>query len=958
MLKEKKNSIVRFTIVMSCSALLFLSFGSFSALGQPAAKLPQSPIKTVYITPLSHYDFGFVEPPDQVRERAAQHIDRVIDIAEKHPSFRWTIESMWQVNEWMKRQQKPTSVLPKDKQKIARLMKLIKSGQIELSTAWGSMHTDFLGAEELNRMAYDYTQLSKAYGVKSEIALMNDVPGHPTSIPAMLAGSGTKYLVTGANLFLAGSTSLAPGKVPFYWESPDGSRVLTWISPGKRGGYVEGLTDYYLDPYTLDPYTDKTPFDMFNPEMAGKKTPLQVMEIGVTEMLNRYNNAGYKYDSVMVMFAHDFLEPTAVLNLERAIKMWNSTHKEIQLKVATPTEFLTYIEKKYAAQIPTHRGEWSGLWSEAKTHSPKISALARYAHDHTPAAETLWSAIAMKHKIPYPVGNISNLYDLMLTYDEHSGAGNNGWPQLNGSKLLAEQNRQYVRFMEDAKTEADRMLKDGVGVVARSSRFDADRPQKADAHNMVVYNAASWMRSDVVRIAAPEKGLRITGVRDLATDKKVAFDIDANGEAVFVAADVPSMGYKSFEVTAENGNVVTTLKESSGTDTKNNNFHIKMRADGNVQSIVDLRTNREIVNDKGELPFNALLRVEGDDASKIPYPVALKMVIRKGDVMTQIVVERPRSAYPLTVLTSYDGIDRVEIHNQLDPKSMPFIGGNNNWGDSYYFAFPVAVSAQNLKILRGGQRWFDRLPDDYLPGARQDGITTQHMIGMTDGNSTAMLAHRQSFHWVPSSFVEPKIRAKDAPKPFLPAMFMGKYPLPEATLYSRAYRDGKQADTADIGITNVETVEPGMAGNNIFDYAVAASGSFSDIQGWRFGADFNVPLRGTYVTVAPTQASESFFSIDQPNVQIVTVKSLTQSTVHGEVSGSPLSPTLAKTFIIRLQEFAGRPAAVKLGLPVKIKSATQVNLTEDKVIRSITQIAPLSVNLKAYETVTVRVEID
>ncbi|MEO6334533.1 MAG: hypothetical protein ABIO91_06055, partial [Pyrinomonadaceae bacterium] len=93
-----------------------LSLGSF---GQ--AKLPSSAIKTIYVIPSSHYDFGFVEPPSAIRERAARHIDEVIRVAEADKDFRWTIESVWQVNEWLKRQKKPSSVLPQDKEKIARL---------------------------------------------------------------------------------------------------------------------------------------------------------------------------------------------------------------------------------------------------------------------------------------------------------------------------------------------------------------------------------------------------------------------------------------------------------------------------------------------------------------------------------------------------------------------------------------------------------------------------------------------------------------------------------------------------------------------------------------------------------------------------------------------------------------------------------------------------------------------
>ena len=209
--------------------LLLLVVPPAQAQAPARARLPESTIRTVYIIPTSHYDFGFVEPPDQVRERAARHIDEVIRMAESDPDFRWTIESVWQVNEWLKRQKPPASVLPKDKAKIERLMGLIKSGRVALSTAWGSMHTDFMGGEELNRLCSAYAALHRTYGVESQTALMDDVPGHPTSIPSVLAGSGTKYLVVGANLFLNTATTLAPGKVPFYWESPDGMyKVSLW----------------------------------------------------------------------------------------------------------------------------------------------------------------------------------------------------------------------------------------------------------------------------------------------------------------------------------------------------------------------------------------------------------------------------------------------------------------------------------------------------------------------------------------------------------------------------------------------------------------------------------------------------------------------------------------------------------------------------------------------------------
>jgi hypothetical protein len=938
--------------------LTFYVLGTLLSLSSFAqAKLPQSPIKTIYVIPSSHYDFGFVEPPSAIRERAARHIDEVIRVAESDKDFRWTIESVWQVNEWLRRQKKPSSVLPQDKEKIARLMNLIKSGQIVLSTAWGSMHTDYMGAEELNRLNYDFVQLQRAYGITSEVAYMNDVPGHPMPITSMLASGGTKYLVTGANTFINNATDLAPGKVPFYWEAPDGNKVLLWISQGNRGAYVEAFTQYYLDPYSVDPYTDRKPFDMFNPEMAGKKSDIEMMEIGVTDLLNNYNKAGYKYDAVMAMYAHDFFEPDNVFNLEKAAKMWNSKHDEVKIKIANSPEFFKYIEKKYGSQIPTYRGEWSGLWSEAKTASPRISATGRYTHDHAPTAETLWSAIAMIRKLPVPVGNFNEVYDLMFTYDEHSGAGNTGWPQLNSSGPLRQQNAEYVDFTSHAKNETDELIRTGLATLADPSRYEDRRPDSnGNTVPVLIYNGLSWPRNDVVHLAPPADERRIVSIRD-ASGSAVPFDIDESGNVIFVARNVPSMGYTTFDVSTAPGKSMATLRSVAGSAVENARFAVAMNPDGTIRSIRDKSVNRELVNLNGERHFNDLLRVEGPDGSKVSYPVAPKISIRRGVQMTEISVHRERSSFPVTRIAIYNDLDRVEIHNELDPTKMPFIGGNNNWHDSYYFAFPFNISKDELKIMRGGQRWFDRLPDDYLPGARRDSVSTQHLIGLTDGKSSALIAHRQAFHWVYSGFISTKVRPQGAPAEF-PAMYTGKFPLPEATLYSRAVRQGSQADTHDLGIINVPTVEPRRDDLMIFDYAIAGGGSFDPVRAWRMGSDFNLPLRAQYIGVTPLDRSKGFFSVDQPNVEIVTVKAQTESAFRGEVTSAPLSPKVNKIFIVRLQEFAGRSANVTVGLPAKVIAASMMNITESVELRKITDLVPLKVSLRPYECATVRIEIE
>jgi len=160
-------------------------------------------------------------------------------------------------------------------------------------------------------------------------------------------------------------------------------------------------------------------------------------------------------------------------------------------------------------------------------------------------------------------------------------------------------------------------------------------------------------------------------------------------------------------------------------------------------------------------------------------------------------------------------------------------------------------------------------------------------------------------------------------------------------------------------VTNLLTVEPGLDQRYNFDYALnAATGNFNDVTAWRLGSAFNVPLRASYVTVPPAASERSYFGVNQPNVEIVTVKQLADTTVHGEVSANPLDPRANRVFIIRLQEFAGHAATTEVTTPVKVRAAAMLNLTEDSVRETLSTLSPLTVKLKPYETVTLRIEIE
>jgi len=49
---------------------------------------------------------------------------------------------------------------------------------------------------------------------------------------------------------------------------------------------------------------------------------------------------------------------------------------------------------------------------------------------------------------------------------------------------------------------------------------------------------------------------------------------------------------------------------------------------------------------------------------------------------------------------------------------------------------------------------------------------------------------------------------------------------------------------------------------------------------------------------------------------------------------------------------------LQLTTPVPVRAAALLNLTEDRVLENVTTLSPLTIKLKPYETVTLRIEIE
>ncbi|MDH7568751.1 MAG: hypothetical protein QHJ73_04110, partial [Armatimonadota bacterium] len=186
-------------------------------------------VETIHLVPFTHLDIGFTDTPEAVAQRCKENIDEAIALCEEFPEFRWTIETAWQLEQWLLRTEEPAP-----RQTLARL---VREGRMEVGGAYATMHSGVLSAEGVCRLFLPALRLCRELQVPPpRAALQNDVPGYTWAYPQALAASGIRYFATGINRFVGGGADLPAHANPFWWEGPDGSRVLTWIS---RESYVE-----------------------------------------------------------------------------------------------------------------------------------------------------------------------------------------------------------------------------------------------------------------------------------------------------------------------------------------------------------------------------------------------------------------------------------------------------------------------------------------------------------------------------------------------------------------------------------------------------------------------------------------------------------------------------------------------------------------------------------------------
>src|SRR5580658_9941115 len=176
---------------------------------------------TFHLTGNSHIDAAWLWPWTETVDVVKRTFGTALQLMYEYPQYTYT-QSAAQYNEWMAQK------YPDMNAEIARR---IKEGRWEVvGGMWVEPDLNMPDGESLVRqLLVGKRWYKQAYGVDVRIGWNPDSFGYTAQLPQIYKKSGVDYFVTTKMTW--NDTNQLPFKL-FWWQSPDGSKVLTYFPPG------------------------------------------------------------------------------------------------------------------------------------------------------------------------------------------------------------------------------------------------------------------------------------------------------------------------------------------------------------------------------------------------------------------------------------------------------------------------------------------------------------------------------------------------------------------------------------------------------------------------------------------------------------------------------------------------------------------------------------------------------
>jgi hypothetical protein len=322
----------------------------------------------IYAIHHSHTDIGYTERQEKITQFHVEFIRQAIAIAEAAESglrpewqgFKWTCETFWAVEQFLK-QASP--------EELERFAECLRRGDIELSGTYLNM-TELIDYDILSKKLKAASTYARTIGVEVNSAMTADINGYSWGYAQSLYDAGIRNLLSCVHTH-HGMFAIGRKQTPFYWETPQGDRVLVW-----NGEHYMMGNDLGLSPGAVLSYTIRDEFQGY----ATVKDHWKLAKTRIERYLSQLESEDYPYDFILVNVMGLHRDNSAPNGTVAAfIREWNELHgNRVEIEMTTLDRFFKHLREQ-VVEIPTYRGDWPDWWTDGVASTPMHTQVYRDA---------------------------------------------------------------------------------------------------------------------------------------------------------------------------------------------------------------------------------------------------------------------------------------------------------------------------------------------------------------------------------------------------------------------------------------------------------------------------------------------------------------------------------------------------------------------------------------------------
>ena len=523
---------------------------------------------TVRLVGNAHIDMAWLWPWTETVEVVRDTFRTALQLMDEYPAFTYTQSSVRDY-EWLR---------DKYPAEFSEIQKRVREGRWELvGGMWVEPDLNMPDGESMVRQILVGKRFFQhEFGVDVNVGWNPDSFGYTWQLPQIYRKSGFDSFVT--QKLSWNDTTVFPYKL-FWWQSPDGSRVLTYFPHG-----YSGTTEPVGLANDIATYVPATHF----PEI------MQLYGVG--------DHGGGPTRQELDEAVH--LERPATIFPKAEFSTARGFFDDVQHAIAT--QGLHIPVWKNELYLEYHRGCYT-TQSETKKQ-------IRHNEEQLENAEKFSALSFLTAKTPYSNTEFEGIWKKVLFDDFHdimpgSGVGNNYVEAL--------------RNLNDANLESGKLLDDSL------YSLTANIDTRGTGVPFVIFNPLSWSRTApvAVEVHTPASGQHLEAVDDAGRPLLAQIlSVDPATERTrleVMVPEVPSMGYRVIHVRAvEHAQPVASSLKVDGTTAENEYFRMQVDPKtGCITSLIDKAAGKETVapGGCGDLLQTFLDRPARQDAWEISF---------------------------------------------------------------------------------------------------------------------------------------------------------------------------------------------------------------------------------------------------------------------------------------------------------------------------------------------------